>query len=126
MFVTLTATTPLHSSTALPSADPGEREWLLECHCARPVTDLLKGQGWDVVTDRDCNVHCSSPDQRVYVGFLPESPEAARGELWHIRINRNDGVVAWSQTFGPDAPAQAVAGFLAALITFPNRYCDCV
>ncbi|MGW3493112.1 DUF317 domain-containing protein [Streptomyces sp. NPDC001020] len=34
--------------------------------------------------------------------------------------------MAWSQTFGAGVPARAVAGFLAALIAFPNRYCACV
>lgn len=103
----------------------GEREWLLECHCARPVIDLLHSQGWDVVTDLDCNVHCSSPDRRVYVGFLPENQEAARGELWHIHVTDKDGGAAWRQAIGPDTPAQAVAGFLAALIASPTRYCTC-
>ncbi|MFG3363527.1 DUF317 domain-containing protein [Streptomyces sp. NPDC048156] len=124
--MTLTATTPFQRLTELPPPALGEREWLLECHCARPVTDLLNGQGWDVVTDLDCNVHCSSPDRRVYVGFLPESREAARGELWHIHVTDKDGTTAWRQTFGPDTPAHAVAGFLAALIAFPARYCTCV
>ncbi|MEU1306563.1 DUF317 domain-containing protein [Streptomyces shenzhenensis] len=124
--MTLSTTDVSHTPTMLPPAAPVEREWLLECHCGGPVTDLLKSQGWDVVSDQDYNIHCSSPDQRVYVGFLPESPEAARGELWHIHVKANDGVTAWSQTFGPNTPARAVAGFLAALITFASRDCDCV
>ncbi|MFI2369875.1 DUF317 domain-containing protein [Streptomyces sp. NPDC018833] len=124
--MTLTATTSFQPPTELSLPALGEREWLLECHCARPVTDLLKDQGWDVVTDLDCNVHCSSPDRRVYVGFLPESREAARGELWHIHVTAKDGTTAWHQALGPDTPAQAVAGFLAALIAVPARYCTCV
>ncbi|MGW7543111.1 DUF317 domain-containing protein [Streptomyces sp. NPDC054770] len=87
------------------------------------MTDLLKDQGWDVVADVDRNVHYSSPDRRVYVGFLPERRQAVRGELWHIHVADNDGTTAWRQIFGPDTPAQAVAGFLAALIAFPTRYC---
>ncbi|WP_235445541.1 hypothetical protein [Streptomyces sioyaensis] len=79
--MTLTATAPFHAPAALPFAALGEREWLLDCHCASPVTGLLKNQGWDVVSDLDCNVHCSRPDHRLYVGFLPENPAAARGEL---------------------------------------------
>ncbi|MFF5477990.1 DUF317 domain-containing protein [Streptomyces sp. NPDC012935] len=90
------------------------------------MIDLLKDQGWDVVTDLDCNVHCSSPDRRVYAGFLCESRDAARGELWHIHVTDNDGTGAWRQTFGPDTPAQVVAGFLTALIALPTRYCTCV
>ncbi|MFE7312866.1 DUF317 domain-containing protein [Streptomyces sp. NPDC057555] len=124
--MTLTATAPFQAPSALPFAAVGERGWLLDCHCAGPVTDLLKHQGWDVVSDPDCNVHCSSPDQRVYVGFLPESPAAARGELWHIHVKRTNGTIAWHQSFGPDTPAQAVAGFLAALISSASRYCTCI
>ncbi|SFG90600.1 DUF317 domain-containing protein [Streptomyces mirabilis] len=124
--MTPTATIPFQPVPERPQPALGERGWLLECRCARPVTDLLHAQGWDVVTDLDCNVHCSSPDRRVYVGFLPESREAARGELWHIHVTDKDGATAWHQTFGPDTPAQAVAGFLATLIAFPTRYCTCV
>ncbi|MCX4637977.1 hypothetical protein OG775_23085 [Streptomyces platensis] len=57
--MTLTATTPFQAPTTLPFAALGEREWLLSCHCAGPVTDLLKDQGWDVVSDLDSNVHCT-------------------------------------------------------------------
>ncbi|MFF7702802.1 DUF317 domain-containing protein [Streptomyces lydicus] len=82
--------------------------------------------GWDVVSDPDCNVHCSSPDQRVYVGFLPESPAAACGELWHSTSRGRTAQPGWHQSFGPDTPAQAVAGFLAALLSSPSRYCPCI
>lgn len=121
-----TAAIPFQPLPQLPLPALDDREWLLECHCTGSVTDLLHDQGWDVVTDLDCNVHWSSPDRRVYVGFLPESREAARGELWHIHVMDKDGTTAWRQSFGPDTPAQAVAEFLAALIAFPTRYCTCV
>ncbi|ORT59165.1 DUF317 domain-containing protein [Streptomyces sp. CB03238] len=124
--MTLSVTAPSHVPAAPRHSALGDREWLLDCHCAGPVIDLLKGQGWDVIPDLSANVHCSSPDQRVYVGFLPETEEAARGELWHIQVKGADGRVAWSQTFGSSVPAQAVAGFLAALIAFPSRCCACV
>ncbi|WP_236244027.1 DUF317 domain-containing protein [Streptomyces sp. CC210A] len=124
--MTLTATTPFHVPAALPHAAPGDHEWLLDCHCAGPVVELLKAQGWEVISDPYANVHSTSPDQRVYVGFLPETREAAHGELWHIQVKDTDGEAAWTQTFGSNVPAQAVAGFLAALIAFPNRYCACI
>ncbi|MGW5200790.1 DUF317 domain-containing protein [Streptomyces spiralis] len=124
--MTLTATTPVQVPSGPPHARLGNREWLLDCHCAGPVVDLLQDQGWDVISDPYANVHCTSPDQRVYVGFLPETEEAARGDLWHIQVRAADGEVAWSQTFGSTVPAQTVAGFLAALIAFPNRCCACV
>lgn len=116
------------TSTALTPARPdsADREWLLECHCAGPVLRLLDNCGWTTVDDPKANVYCASPDRRVFVGFLPESPEAALGELWHISVHGPDGRRAWSTTFGDDVPAQAVAGFLAALIAYPSRYCDCI
>ncbi|MFE0187585.1 DUF317 domain-containing protein [Streptomyces sp. NPDC058989] len=50
-------------------------------------------------------MHCSSPDQRVYVGFLPECPAAARGDLWHINVKEtNDATASWRQSFGPGHP----------------------
>lgn len=124
--MTLTATTLVQAPAGPPHSALGDREWLLGCHCVGPVVDLLRHQGWAVSSDPYANVHCSSPDQRVYVGFLPEAEEARRGELWHIHVNGTDGKVAWSQTFGPGVPAYAVAGFLAALIAFPNHCCACV
>ncbi|GFE25715.1 DUF317 domain-containing protein [Streptomyces nigrescens] len=123
--MTLTSTTALQPSASLPFATLGERDRLLDRHCAEPVISLLSRQGWGVVADADGNVHCSSPDQRVYVGFLPEIPAAARGELWRIVVNRPNGTAAWQQTFG-DVPAQAIAGFLAALIASPSRHCACI
>ncbi|MFI5525246.1 DUF317 domain-containing protein [Streptomyces platensis] len=60
------------------------------------------------------------------MGFLPESPAAACGELWHIHVKGKNGTTGWHQSFGPDTPAQAVAGFLAALISSLSRYCTCI
>ncbi|MCD2468678.1 DUF317 domain-containing protein [Streptomyces sp. MBT42] len=121
----LDSTTQSQAPAAPPHSVLGNREWLLDCHCASPVVELLRGQGWDVISDPYANVHCSSPDQRVYVGFLPETDEAAYGEVWHIRVRGVDGEVAWRQTLGANVPAQAVAGFLAALIASPQRSCPC-
>ncbi|MFJ9417621.1 DUF317 domain-containing protein [Streptomyces sp. NPDC101227] len=56
----------------------------------------------------------------------PESSAAARGELRHIHVKGANGTIAWHQSFGPDTPTQAVAGFLAALISSPSRHCPCI
>ncbi|WP_406133211.1 DUF317 domain-containing protein [Streptomyces zaomyceticus] len=121
----LTATTTPHAPATPPHSVLDDREWMLDCHCASPVVELLRGQGWDVISDPYSNVHCSSPDQRVYVGFLPETDEAARGDLWHVQVKDTDGKAAWHQAFGSNVPAQTVAGFLAALIASPYRSCPC-
>ncbi|MFE1772122.1 DUF317 domain-containing protein [Streptomyces sp. NPDC059008] len=71
----------------------------------RPRNRPPQEPGVALVSDQDCNVHCSSPDQRVYVGFLPECPAAARGDLWHINVKEtNDATASWRQSFGPGHP----------------------
>lgn len=94
-----------------------DRDWLASDHCAEPVLALLDGLGWAIVDTPEANVHCTSPDGRVYVGWLPEDRAAwARGIVWQIRVAPREGE-PWVQEFGPYTPSEAVAGFLAALIT---------
>ncbi|MFD4553561.1 hypothetical protein ACFWP5_04430 [Streptomyces sp. NPDC058469] len=45
-------------------------------HCADQVLELLHALGWTVVDTPQANVHATSPDGRVYVGWLPEDPTA--------------------------------------------------
>ncbi|MEU3597177.1 DUF317 domain-containing protein [Streptomyces sp. NPDC006798] len=111
---------PAKLSPILPSA---VRQWPLGCGCAGPVLAMLDAQGWTVITDPDANVHCTSPDGGLYVGFLPEAPAAHHGDLWHIRMLNPDGEPVWQQTFPDGVPALAVAGFLAALIATPTALC---
>ncbi|WNZ11991.1 DUF317 domain-containing protein [Streptomyces sp. 11x1] len=107
------------SSTLLPAVvRPAveERAWLSSDHCASPVLELLGGLGWAIVDTPEANVHCTSPDGRVYVGWLPEDTAAwKRGIVWQVRVCPSDAE-PWIQEFGPDTPSEAVAGFLAALI----------
>lgn len=53
-----------------------ERDWLSSDHCAGPVLELLGALRWAIVDTPEANVHCSSPDGSVYVGWLPEDPAA--------------------------------------------------
>jgi hypothetical protein len=55
-----------------------ERPSLSSDHCAGPVLDLLSERGWTIVATPEANVHCTSPDGRVYVGRLPEDNAAWR------------------------------------------------
>ncbi|MFJ3705906.1 MULTISPECIES: DUF317 domain-containing protein [Streptomyces] len=72
---------------------------------------------WEVVDAPEANVHATSPDGRVYVGWLPEDATAwQRDIIWQIRVQPADGE-AWIQEFGLYTPTEAVAGFLAALVT---------
>lgn len=111
---------PSARAIALPdrrsSVPVDERGWLLGDGNGSPVIDLLRGQGWAVVSDDLANVHCSSPDGRVYVGFLPETPDSYfHHTLWRGSVSAPGGGTGWTQTFGPDVPAEAIAGFLASL-----------
>ncbi|MGF1425492.1 DUF317 domain-containing protein [Kitasatospora sp. LaBMicrA B282] len=96
-----------------------ERGWLSSDHSAEPVLALLSGLGWPIVDTPEGNVHGTSPDGRVYVGWLPEDPGAwQRDIVWRIRVQPADAK-AWTQEFGIHTPAETVAGFLAALVANP-------
>ena len=112
------------SATLLPApitVTAGHRDWLAGDHCASPVLDLLSGLGWVVVSTPEANVHATSPDSRVYVGWLPEDTAAwKRGIVWHVRVAPADAE-PWIQEFGLDTPSEAVAGFIAALVANRSR-----
>ncbi|MEE1845330.1 DUF317 domain-containing protein [Streptomyces sp. NPDC088190] len=98
-----------------PKADA--RHWLSADHGAGPVLDLLGALGWAFVDTPDANVHATSPDGGVYVGWLPEDPSAwQRNIVWHVQVQPANGD-ARVQEFGLSPPSEAVAGFLAALVT---------
>lgn len=98
-----------------------ERAWLSSDHSAGPVLDLLDALGWAIVDTPEANVHITSPDGRVYVGWLPEDSNAwKRSIVWQVRVQPAEGK-PWVQEFGIHTPTEAVAGFLAALIARPGR-----
>ncbi|MCX4965451.1 DUF317 domain-containing protein [Streptomyces sp. NBC_00654] len=81
------------------------------------MLDLLSTLGWAIVDTPEANVHATSPDGGVHVGWLPEDPAAwKRNIVWHVRVLPAGGD-AWVQEFGLHTPSEAVAGFLAALVT---------
>ncbi|MFI7101863.1 DUF317 domain-containing protein [Streptomyces sp. NPDC050161] len=98
-----------------------DRRWLSSDHCAGPVLDLLDALGWAIVDTPEANVHATSPDGRVYVGWLPEDSAAWKRDIvWQVRVQPTEGD-SWVQEFGLYTPSEAVAGFLAALIATPTR-----
>ncbi|MER6599138.1 DUF317 domain-containing protein [Streptomyces rubiginosohelvolus] len=112
------------SATLVPAVvhpAPEDRCWLSSDHCAGPVLDLLNSLGWAVVDTPEANVHATSPDGHVYVGWLPEDPAAWKRDIvWRVQVLPADGA-PWVQEFGIHTPSEAVAGFLAALIASPGR-----
>lgn len=80
------------------------------------MLNLLDDLGWGVVTTPEANVHATSPDSRVYVGWLPEDPAAwKRGILRQIRVHPADAE-PWVQEFGVNTPSEAVTRFITALV----------
>ncbi|MFI5662275.1 DUF317 domain-containing protein [Streptomyces sp. NPDC051684] len=115
----MTASASLLSTVVRPAGE--DAHWLSSDHCATPVLDLLSALGWAIVDTPEANVHATSPDGRVYVGWLPEDPAAwKRNIVWHVRVQPTDGD-AWVQEFGLRTPSEAVAGFLTALV--PHSSC---
>ncbi|WP_327073936.1 DUF317 domain-containing protein [Kitasatospora purpeofusca] len=115
----MNAPSSLLPATVRPAVE--DRSWLASDHCAEPVLALLVGLGWPTVDTPEANVHCTSPDGRVYVGWLPEDPGAwQRGIVWRVQVRPADAE-PWTQEFGIHTPAEAVAGFLTALITTHAR-----
>ncbi|WP_245727733.1 DUF317 domain-containing protein [Streptomyces vietnamensis] len=81
-----------------------DRHWLSSDHWASPVLDLLHALGWTIVDTPEANVHATSPDGRVYVGWLPEGPAAwTLGLVWRVQVQPTEGD-AWVQEFGTDTP----------------------
>ncbi|MEV7121182.1 DUF317 domain-containing protein [Kitasatospora griseola] len=110
---------PLLPATVRPAVE--DRCWLSSDHYAEPVLALLSGLGWPIVDTPEANVHCTSPDGRLYVGWLPEDPSAwRRGIVWRVQVRPADAE-PWTQEFGIHTPAEAVAGFLAALVSATDR-----
>lgn len=116
---TVNASAALLPATA--NATVHERRWLSSDHCAAPVLDLLHALDWSVVETPEANVHATSPDGHVYVGWLPEDPTAWRRHIvWEVRVQPAEGDF-WAQEFGIETPSEVVAGFLAALVAHSSR-----
>ncbi|WP_367132217.1 MULTISPECIES: DUF317 domain-containing protein [Streptomyces] len=99
---------------------PAHREgkaklWVLETGSASVVVDMLKTEGWNVAHSLDGNTHCSSPDGRVYVGWLPEKGYDHEN-VWIVAVENVDGKIAWVQDFADTTPCEFIAAFVAALI----------
>ncbi|MEE4543651.1 DUF317 domain-containing protein [Streptomyces sp. V4-01] len=90
---------------------------------AEPVLSLVSERGWAIVDTPQANVHCTSPDGRVYVGWLPEDFAAwQRHIVWTVRATPAEpDEKPWVQEFGLHVPSRAVAAFLEALTGHVDR-----
>lgn len=107
----------MNTDLAVPTPPPAaEPIWPVSDHSAELVLNLLSARGWSLVSTPEANVHATSPDGRVYVGWLPEDPGAwSRHIVFRVHVTPAEGP-DWIQEFGVDTPSVAVAGFLSALI----------
>ncbi|MBP5936726.1 DUF317 domain-containing protein [Streptomyces sp. LBUM 1476] len=88
-------------------------------HDVSTVFDLLATHGWSVVSTPEANLHATSPDRNIYVGWLPEDPDArSRDVVFRVHVTAEDGTT-WTQAFGIDTPPAAVACFLLPFL--PGR-----
>ncbi|MFC8548694.1 DUF317 domain-containing protein [Streptomyces sp. NPDC057273] len=91
--------TPLHLAGATAIGDPA----------LRPLLD----SGFVAHSDDLANVYVSSPDQRIRLGFLPESPD---NPLWKVAAHRDPfSAPDWLATFDSNTPTELVTAFSSAL-----------
>lgn len=109
------------SVAAVPACGTTDR-WIRGAGTPYPVIDLLVADGWSFVLDARADMHCASPDGRAYLGYLPESAWPHPGDVWHLSVESGNGLPGWEQTFHRDAPAEAIAGFVNALLTLAPRF----
>ncbi|MDT0407778.1 MULTISPECIES: DUF317 domain-containing protein [Streptomyces] len=89
---------------------------LLSDYDAGPLLDLLTVRGWTLAETPLADVHATSPDGRLYIGWLPEDPGAwARGIHVHVTATPV-GHEPWTQEFGIGTPLTAVTRFVTALL----------
>ncbi|MEV7869989.1 hypothetical protein AB0P17_28760 [Streptomyces sp. NPDC088124] len=70
----------LPPAVARPTSE--RRSWLPSDYCAGPVLDLLDALGWKIVTTPEGNVHATSTDGHVHVGWLPEDLKVSDALAW--------------------------------------------
>ncbi|GAA4947650.1 hypothetical protein GCM10023205_04510 [Yinghuangia aomiensis] len=108
-------------ASSAPAAPVATDRWIRGAGTPYPVFDLLVVDGWTLVLDDLADMHCASPDGRVYVGYLAASPRPRPGDVWHVSVEAADGLPGWEQTFHRDVPAEVIAGLVHALLTTAPR-----
>ncbi len=114
----MNASATLLPAVVRPAAE--DRHWLSSDHCATPVLELLDALGWAIAETPEANVHATSPDGRVYVGWLPEDPSAwAREIVWRVQVLPT-GARCGSRS-SASTPLRGRRRVLAALVAHSSR-----
>lgn len=98
------------------TAEPAAQAQPVPAHRAGaglPDTALraARAAGWGVTHDEHGNVHATSPDGEVHLGFWPESDT---GPLWTITCTTHP---AWEITADDNTPAEFIAALITAITT---------
>lgn len=93
------------------------REWQIGPGQATRVLDQFDAADYHFVVDDRADVHVSSKDGRLYLGYFPEGRPGTDGEGWKIAVTGTAETPGWAASFEPETPAELIAAFVAAVIS---------
>ncbi|MEU1819930.1 DUF317 domain-containing protein [Streptomyces roseifaciens] len=93
------------------------REWQIGPGQATRVLGQFDADEYHFVVDDRADVHGSSKDGRLYLGYFPEGRPGTDGEGWKIAVTGTADVPGWAASFEPETPAELIAAFVAAVIS---------
>ncbi|KNB53476.1 DUF317 domain-containing protein [Streptomyces caatingaensis] len=93
------------------------REWPIGPGQATRVLAQFDAEDYHFVVDDRADVHVSSKDGRLYLGYFPEGRPGTDGEGWKIAVTGTADVPGWAASFEPETPAELIAAFVAAVIS---------
>ncbi len=92
------------------------RSWPLGRGEPTHVTDLFSTRHFHMIVDDRRDVHISSEDGRLYVGYYPHGRYGAHNEGWKIVVTGTAHVQGYTITFGIATPATIVAAAVASVL----------
>ncbi|WP_338932735.1 DUF317 domain-containing protein [Streptomyces netropsis] len=93
------------------------REWQIGPGQATRVLDQFDAAEYHFVVDDRADVHVSSEDGRLYLGYFPQGRPGTDSEGWKIAVTGTAETPGWAASFAPDTPAELIAVFVAAVIS---------
>ncbi|MEV4738758.1 DUF317 domain-containing protein [Streptomyces sp. NPDC049555] len=93
------------------------REWQIGPGQATRVLNQFDADDYHFVVDDRADVHVSSKDGRLYLGYFPEGRPGTDGEGWKIAVTGTAETPGWAASFEPETPAELIAAFVAAVIS---------
>ncbi|KUN02174.1 hypothetical protein AQI95_29005 [Streptomyces yokosukanensis] len=97
------------------------REWQLGPGQPAIVMDQFSTDDFNLVVDDRADVHVSSKDGRLYVGWFPIGRPGTDGEGWKIAVTGTATVPGYHISFDVETPADIVAAAVARLLETSRR-----